>query len=325
MSVNRRHILITSASGVALVLPVKSAYALEPITAGWVGMKLLEGAIAWVGGQLLSSALGAATITDIRGWIAAAVAEIEAFVSEELRRQLTQLVLDEMRADLQGVIQLMNQYASLEPSSRVANRTLLEDVNTITATRIPRVSKYDQALPILATFMAYRLIGRMELFVLDKDPGHVRSMRAEIDAFVVRVKEIRATVGPKLEVSARLKSLGCKPLPRSEGTRSQAGCEYEIDGQRLLDYTDPPRRTSNMIDAEVRGSLQKQHDTFVADANGYLSLCTTCYDAMCRKIGDTYPIEGGTAGLSATRNRLQLSRITAAPSALVMPVRMRGE
>jgi hypothetical protein len=52
--------------------------------AAFVGLALLEGAISYVGGQAMASAMGGPTITDIRAWIAEAVAELEAFVSAEL-------------------------------------------------------------------------------------------------------------------------------------------------------------------------------------------------------------------------------------------------
>ena len=53
----------------------------EPLTIGavasFVGLALLQGAIAYVGGELMASVLGAARITDVRTWIREAVAELD--------------------------------------------------------------------------------------------------------------------------------------------------------------------------------------------------------------------------------------------------------
>src|SRR5229473_63312 len=81
--------------------------------AAYVGLKLLDGAISYVGGQLMSHALGDPTITDVRAWIQNAVAEIEAFVSAELKRQLDEKTLQQMRAGLEGINTDLYHYAKL--------------------------------------------------------------------------------------------------------------------------------------------------------------------------------------------------------------------
>ena len=58
-------------------------------------------------------------------WIQNAVAELKAFVSEELRRQLDERVIEQLQADLQGVIINLHQYASLRSSSRQRNKYLI--------------------------------------------------------------------------------------------------------------------------------------------------------------------------------------------------------
>src|ERR1700730_12836130 len=94
--------------------------------AAFVGMALLQGAISYVGGQVMSKALGDPAITDVRAWIQNAVAEIEAFVSAELKRQLDEKIMEQMRTNLQGVVTDIYQYASLDPVNREKNRYLLE-------------------------------------------------------------------------------------------------------------------------------------------------------------------------------------------------------
>lgn len=269
---------------------------------------------------VLANALGQVKITDVRTWIAEAVAQIQAFVREELRRQLTQLVLDEMEADLQGVISHVNQYASLLPENQALNRAILESVNNTTATAIPRVSKFDQASPIIAGFMAYRLIARNGLFLVDKDPGHIRGMRPDMDAYVKIMQGIVERILPSLEVTARLKFLGCGALPPGEGTKNQAACRYAIDGVVVEEYTNPPKYTNKMIEAEFSALLQSQRDLFVAQINSYLGNATSAFDAMCKKIGGTYPVVGIPGALTKTLPlAARTARFIITPGVLISP------
>lgn len=314
----RRSVLALAAAG--LVVPSRTLLA-EPLTAGaaaaLVAVKLLEGALQYAGGQILAHALGAATITDVRTWIVAAVAQIQAFVSEELRKQLSQLVLDEMAADLQGVVSHINQYAALLPENQVKNRAILESVNNTTAAAIPRTSKYDQASPIIAGLMAYRLIARNGLYQLDKDPGHIRGMRADMDEYVRVMKGIRERILPPLAPAARLKGLGCRGLPPGEGTKNQAECRYTIDGAPISTITNPPKYTQKMFEAELAATLQRQRDVFAAQLESYLGEATSAYDAMCRTVGDTYPISGTPGAIEKALAGNAMQGIISAPGAFI--------
>ncbi|WP_128931939.1 hypothetical protein [Bradyrhizobium zhanjiangense] len=91
----------------ATTLPFsRSAAAQEPVTLGsaaaFVGLALLQGAISYVGGRLLASALGDPVISDVQSWLKNAIAELEAFVSAELRRQLDERVIEQMSRGLAG-------------------------------------------------------------------------------------------------------------------------------------------------------------------------------------------------------------------------------
>lgn len=318
MSVQRRSVLALAAAG--LVVPHRVLQA-EPLTAGaaaaLVAQKLLEGALQYAGGQILAHALGAATITDVRTWIIAAVAQIQAFVSEELRKQLSQLVLDEMGADLQGVVSHINQYAALLPDNQAKNRAILESVNNTTASAIPRASKYDQASPIIAGLMAYRLIARNGLYQLDKDPGHIRGMRADMDEYVRVMKAIGERTLPLLAPAARLKPMGCRGLPPGEGTKNQAECRWTIDGAPISTITNPPKYTQKMFEAELMATLQRQHEVFAAQITSYLGEATSAYDAMCRTVGDSYPIVGIAGALEKALGGPAQQGIITAPGAFI--------
>jgi hypothetical protein len=283
-----------------------------------VGMALLEGAISYVGGQLMSHALGDPTITDVRAWIQNAVAEIEAFVSAELRHQLDEKVLEQMRANLQGITTNIYQYASLDPHHRERNRYLLETCDTTTATLVPLSINYDQALFVTTTAMAYRLFTLYALYELDKDPGHIRSARSMMDDFVVRTSGIRDRVGFQMSPANHFK-INCSIRGETDFT-----CIGLRDGAPITPpYRAPPKINGRDSFEVMRESIkermapltepmQKRHDEFLKAANSSIRLSIDCYDKMCRKIGETY---------SPPTNAAPLLNIEQAivPALLIMP------
>ena len=152
----------------------------------------------------MASALGGARISDLKTWIAEAVAELEAFVSAELRRQLTELILNQMRADLEGVIQNVAEYSRLRTVDRTSNRFLLESCDTKTASLVPLSLNYDQALFISFSAMAYRFFALFGLYELDRDRGHIDFARSSVDDFINKTSAARDRIEKALNPGARL-------------------------------------------------------------------------------------------------------------------------
>jgi hypothetical protein len=150
------------------------------VAAGFVVVELLKGAIEYVGGRVMSSAFGDATITDVRTWIREAVAELEAFISE----QLTELVMNEITSDLDGVIKNLREYASLKQEDQSSNKSLLEYSDEKTASLVSLSSKYDRAFFVCAAVMGYRLFCLYALYKLDNDQGHITTAKPEMDEFL---------------------------------------------------------------------------------------------------------------------------------------------
>ncbi|WP_271595926.1 hypothetical protein [Bradyrhizobium sp. CCBAU 25360] len=155
---------------IATTLPFgRSAAPQEPATLGsaapFVGLALLQGAISYVGGRLSASALGDPVISDVQSWFKNAIAELEAFVSAELRRQLDQRAMEQMRADLPGINTNLCQYSSLRASNRPRNKYLLERCDMTTASLLPLSLYYDQAL-FVTTIATYRLFTPPRIFRL---------------------------------------------------------------------------------------------------------------------------------------------------------------
>ncbi|MES5482101.1 hypothetical protein QMZ05_05030 [Bradyrhizobium sp. INPA03-11B] len=286
--------------------------------AAFVGMALLQGAISYVGGQMMSNALGDPTITDVKTWIENAVAEIEAFVSAELRRQLDEKVLEQMRANLQGIVTDIYQYASLDPSNRKQNRYLLETCDTTTAALVPLSLNYDQALFVTTTAMAYRLFNLYALYELDNDPGHIRSARPMMDDFVVRSAAIRNRVEMQMSPATHFK-INCSIKGETDYT-----CIGLQDGQPITPpYHAPPtingkdsfqvmRDSIKQRMAPLTDPMQRRHDDFLTSANNSIQLAIECFDKMCRKIGDTYSPPPNFTALSS-------AEVAVVPAMLVMP------
>jgi hypothetical protein len=291
--------LPTYGSAVARADPVTVAGA-----ASFVGLALLQGAVSYVGGKALASALGDPTISDVHTWIQNAVAELKAFVSAELQLRLDELVLEQMRADLQGTITNLYQYASLDPENRSSNRFLIEAATVSTARLLPLSMNYDQAIFITTTTMAYRLIALQALFELDNDSGHIKSARPMIDGFVSHTGAVRDRIGVQMSPHTRVR-VDCGIIGETKFY-----CSAAVDGQLVVPLmTAPPEicrpqkgcMDSHEVMREVIAEkishltvpMQEQTDAFLAAANASINLSIDCYDKMCQKVEDSYkPSQG---------------------------------
>ncbi|TAZ83318.1 hypothetical protein ELH72_08595 [Rhizobium ruizarguesonis] len=317
--ITRRQMLIGSA---ATYLGVPATGFSQAITlagaAAFVAVKLLEGAISYVGGKLMASALGDPVITDVRAWIENAVAELEAFVSAELKRQLDALVMQQMQADLQGVITNIYQYSSLKPGSRKANADLLHVADTTTATLIPLAQNYDQALFVSTAAMAYRLFALCGRYELDRDPGHITSARGLMDTFLTTSSKIRDRIHHEMLPSTHF-TISCSIVGETKYV-----CTGMRDGNAITrTYTAPEtingrpsfdvmRENIQRAMAPLTDPLQKQADTFIAAANSSIQLTIDCYAKMCRRVGVVYR---PPADVHLPPN----TKIVAIPDTVVMP------
>jgi hypothetical protein len=268
-------------------------------TAALVGFWLLQGAISYVGGQLMASALGGARISDVQTWIAEAVAELEAFVSAELRRQLTELILNQMRADLDGIIQNLTEYSRLRKRDQATNRFLLESSDTKTASLVPLSLDYDQALFISFSAVAYRFFALFGLYERDRDPGHITFARPSVDNFINKAMAARDRIEKALNPGTRLvKHLQFYPgdpdYPATEPGPSTDNY-ITLDGKVVWhDNTqDLDNRQVNAAYAKLYPPLEQQCKAFIGNTNANIKLTASCYSDMCVKIGGApYPVPG---------------------------------
>jgi hypothetical protein len=307
MYLSRRKILMGSAACAALAFFPNTAKAQGwEEAAAWVGEKLLEGAIAYVGGRILGSALGGVSISDVEAWIHAAVADLEAFVSAELRRQLDAKVMEQIRAEVSGMRTDMQQFASLDHRHRSGGKFLLERVDTQTAELIPLALNYQQALFIGFAAMAYRLYALTALFRLENDGGYILSAKTIVDDFIVKSNESYKAILNKLSPDVRIK-INCWEDPGASGYPNQPdipgsyNCDDYLDGQyitgfstdRIAEEGTVRAQAKNFADAKLKPDVVKLMQRFDAVATTSFQKTIECYTAMCKLVHSTYkpPIE----------------------------------
>ena len=271
--------------------------------AGLVGRELLKGALAFVGGEALRNALGYASIVDVRMWIRQAVAELKAFVSEELN----DLVLREMEAELAGILINIDQYANLSTKAQKTNRFLLEEVSTSTARLVPRSLQFDQAYFVTTTAIAYRFFALYALYQFDKDEGHIDSARPMVDSAVKQLRLSRNRLSHEMSPEAHF-DIVCETkhyadyreeIPRPPRFRRIVSCFGTRNGRRVTDrYTteivhigDALTTLREQVEIALEPlttPMRQEAQEFLKMANTSLSEVIRCYDKMCQEIGKSY-------------------------------------
>ena len=276
--------------------------------AGFVGLELLRGALAFVGGKALNNALGYASISDVRMWTRQAVAELKAFVSEELQRQLEDLVLRKMEAELAETLIHIEQYAELSKETQASNKFLLEKVSTLTAGLVPRSLQFDQAYFVATTAIAYRFFALYALYQFDKDKAHINSARGMVDSAVKQLRLSRNRLSHEMSPEAHF-DIVCEEkrynyyteeIPKGPPSFSIIRtCFGTRDGRRVTDRysvdmmyrkyakTTPRKQVEVALEPLITPMRQEAQD-FLKMANTSLSEVIRCYDEMCQKIGKSY-------------------------------------
>jgi hypothetical protein len=295
----RRSIQFLATVSLPMVKPQR-VYAQEPVTTtiggAFVALALLQGAISYVGGKLMSSIMGDASIDDVKGWIQAAVAELERFVSAELKRQLDSKVIESMRADLSGVIENLREYSSITPANERMNAFLVQAADTKTASLLALALNYDQAIFISASVMAYRLIALYALFKLDKEPGHILSGRGYVDNFIKQMIASRDRIARSMSPEVRIVKY-CFSIPPRGGPPllGFAMCRVSSDGKQVGDDNKgnfgEQKRLSDAADAEIAQlavPMRKLEKDFLDQANNAIVSVASCFDSMCKRVGSGY-------------------------------------
>jgi hypothetical protein len=265
------------------------------IVAAVVGY-LLEGAFQYVGGALMSSALGGATITDVHTWIREAVVELEAFVAAKL----DQLVLQQLAGDMDQAKANIQEYASLKPRERSKNRYLIEFADTHARSLISISLNYRQSFFVSLAAMAYWSFARYALYADDHATAHIRTMKGDVDEFLIKASETFQYLLDRQSPDYRIKVVcDVDPgLPGQDDVPPEPGyyyCWVTLDGHDVGgDVQDPndearaQRQAQAYADRQIRPAVEKDFQQFKANGKKSLKLIADTYDRMCRHVGGSY-------------------------------------
>lgn len=325
--------LLTGLAVTPLSLTGLRAFSAEPFSwsaaAAYVGLKLLDGAISYVGGKLLASALGDPTISDVRLWIDDAVKEIKAFVSAELQRQLTDIEIKELAGELNGLRDNLYHYASLSEDSRGKNRFLIEHAATHSVELVNRALEFEEAYFIATTALAYRYFVVQALYEIDKseghaNQGHIVALKPTIDRALTKLTEARNNIEYAMSPDRRY-SISCEEevlrgksglyererdsMRKRNGHGSVLYRCYGMDrGRRITEnYTrivelgvGHKREIYSAIQSDVEDELrpltepmQRRSEEFVNLANASLHRISHGYGVMKSNIGENYELPTG--------------------------------
>lgn len=267
--------------------------------AGTVALWLAQGAFEYVGGKIMANALGDAQISDVRTWIREAVAELEAFVSVELKRQLDAKVIEYMQDCLQGIKDNLYNYSSITDNNGQKERKYyLIYCDTTTAQLVHTALHYDQAIFIATATMAYRFFTLYALYNLDSEPGPITNdnTRTGVNEFITQVGAMRDRIAVQMSPDRRLSLQLIGPPSFGFGNYRVAidgilvgGIfRYRNNGSDADNARWFPVAHARLL--EIRANLQKQKDEFLNTANSAIRLIINTYDLMCKEVGSTYSV-----------------------------------
>lgn len=321
---NSRRRLLLGLLALTIPLPIsRISRAAAQITFGLVGLWLLQGAVAYVGGKVLGKILGDPTIRDVRVWILAAVDELKNFVSSELKIQLDKQVLNKMQSDLEGINENLYHYASLSKENQITNRYLLEHSDTFTASLVPLSLRFDQSFFVATVAIAYRLMVLNSLYLLDKDAGHIKSARRSVDHALTQLSVTRDRIAYNISPSSQF-DVSCKTYRDREEHYSITDNDiYACVGRRngkpitrelsvLFRYcrgfdlspcedegTDFRKQINNQMKS-ITMPLQRKSDEFLKLANDSIFKIVECYTVMSESVGETYRLPSEAVPILST-------------------------
>lgn len=283
--INRRAFLLGLAPGVLTLLPPQIAFAqAEESIVVVIAIKALE----FAAGKIGESALGGVQIIDARTWVREAVAEIKAYVAGVI----TETIIDDMTASVDGIGQNLNEYATLSPENRAANAFLVRDADLNTTRLVDICLKHDEAFTVSLAAMSYRLIARQALYLLDKDPGHILSLRSQVDNYITstvsqfKKLQLRLAPGQRLgaccvnEMNVRW---GCRPAADRNVIDATANV-IAVKSSKQAALSKAAQAAHDLLFTNFNNIFQKFQSVSLAALGSNLQTYTT----MCASVGSSY-------------------------------------
>ncbi len=301
MNVKRRQLLQMGAAGSLWLTGVSAARAqADPITfaAAEVGIALFNSAISRISDQLMGGIFGSGTGSDqnldqIHTWIQNAVADLERFVTAELKAEFYAQTQVQFDAEMAKVLEALRLFPTNLAAAKQGLNVDFLHIAIITASGLVEQSlHYPQAIFVTTRAMAYELIAVNTMHTVYPHDGYILAEKAAMDNFITRVKANRDSVVAKLKPDIRITSMcglgvvdgqpyGCKVWDNggeawARGNNSLPQSQHDLENQMQSELDDH------------RAQAQKDYDDFVKKANLSINLAIEYYNKMCNRVGKRY-------------------------------------
>lgn len=275
----------------------------DPFSAAGIGIGLFTGVVGVIGGDLFNSAIGAAKITDVKSWIANAVADLENYITDAT----LQHDLENMRETLSNIQEILGEYASLSPASQhlAVNMNAVVDADNEAPGLVDTALLHPQAIFVATAALGYQLLIRSARYQYDQDAGHIDQLHDKFDGWLTQLCTTRDSISKSLDPASHVAIKCYEFTSPTTGTKS-AICSLWVDGIVREGSTCSVPVTTNYSAAETEAQWQVTEGTFeisqsfldaqnefLYEVNLSLASAIAAYTAMCKKVGVTYSQPSG--------------------------------
>ncbi|MCQ0034327.1 hypothetical protein [Burkholderia glumae] len=233
MPITRRS-FISGGAAIALSLGLP----LPAFASPWVfvGSALASGALSFVGQMYVQQFFGKETgLTNeqVVEAIRQSTDEIKAYVSEDVRKALTEDRVKELEAKCEALVRNLTDYASSSKVDSNYTKYLLDYADIASSDGIALADRYSPlALPVLSNFVSLRIFVKRAQYLRERDEIRYRNFARELRQFAILVKHRVSDYDETLSPDRRLGKVSCTvresggQLPTRELT-----CSFTVDGE----------------------------------------------------------------------------------------------
>jgi hypothetical protein len=285
------------------------------ITTAQVANALIVGALEYVGGALLSSAIGGggAKIGDVKGWIEQAVRDLEAFVADQFEKH----EVEDIASYMDSVKSELDVFAGLSPAAQKNPRSLgnLQASNQKLVEIMDKAAAHPSACSAAIVGLGYALLIRQILYNYDRpnptspESSYIVKLKDYFENWLRGLCASREAIAKGLSPGAHVRvacSANYHALPSAPDTLvGDMICCVIVDRIAVKATTVPIDPAYNgspgepVAEAAARSALQadyisarlpfaKTEGDFRDAVNKSLRVAIKTYTAMCKQIGIVY-------------------------------------
>ncbi|WP_396334056.1 hypothetical protein [Burkholderia anthina] len=233
MSLTRRSFMV---GGVATALSLGAPIAAYAFPWAFVGTALANGAIGYLGQKYIQQFFGAdsgVTGEQIVEAIRQSTEEIKAYVSEDVRKALTEERLKELQAKCESLVRNLTDFASASTTDPSHSKYLLDYADIASSEGISLADRYSPlALPTFANFVSLRIFVKRAQYLQEHDEARYRNFAAELRQFAFMVKHRVSEYSATLSPESRLGRVSCAANESGGQFPTRVlTCSFTVDGK----------------------------------------------------------------------------------------------